>query len=108
MDLKKIGHTPIKKLTIIPTKYRCFANIYAKLESYNVAGSMKDRVALKMIEDIEEKELLKQNSAIIEPTSGNTRIGIAMEAQREENKGRNIVVLFPDGNDCYRSTKLFE
>lgn len=99
MDLKKIGHTPIKTLTIIPTKYRCFANIYAKLESYNVAGSVKDRIALKMIEDAEEKELLKQNSAIIEPTSGNTGIGIAMVARE---KGYRAIIVMPESMSIER------
>ena len=69
-SLKLIGGTPLVKLnSVIPANG---ANIFAKLESFNPGGSVKDRIALAMVEDAEEKGLLKQGSTIIEPTSGNT------------------------------------
>ena len=70
-----IGNTPILELNNYVKNEGLYANIYAKLEYLNPAGSLKDRVALAMIEDAEERHLLKKDSVIIEPTSGNTGIG---------------------------------
>ena len=76
-----IGHTPLLELTHIEKEQELPAHIIAKLEYFNPAGSVKDRIAKKMIDDAEEKGLLKEGSVIIEPTSGNTGIGLAANPQ---------------------------
>lgn len=86
--IELIGNTPILKLNKYSDK-----NIYAKLEYLNPAGSAKDRVALAMIEDAEKKGLLKPGATIIEPTSGNTGIGLALVAVA---KGYNAILTLPD------------
>ena len=73
----KVGNTPLMELKSFKKKYDLKANIFAKVESYNPAGSIKDRIALAMIKDAIDKGLLKEGGTIIEPTSGNTGIGIA-------------------------------
>ena len=83
-----IGNTPILKLNKYSDK-----NIYAKLEYLNPAGSAKDRVALAMIEDAEKKGLLQPGATIIEPTSGNTGIGLALVAVA---KGYDAILTLPD------------
>lgn len=83
-----IGNTPILKLNKYSDK-----NIFAKLEYLNPAGSAKDRVALAMIEDAEKKGLIKPGATIIEPTSGNTGIGLALVAVA---KGYNAILTLPD------------
>ena len=75
-----IGKTPLLELTHIEKKFDLKAKILAKLEYFNPAGSVKDRVARAMIDDAEAKGLLKEGSVIIEPTSGNTGIGLAAVA----------------------------
>ena len=75
-----IGHTPLLELTHIEKEQELPAHIIAKLDYFNPAGSVKDRIAKKMIDDAEEKGLLKEGSVIIEPTSGNTGIGLAAVA----------------------------
>jgi cysteine synthase A len=72
-----IGNTPLVEVTNVERAYDLKATILAKLEYFNPAGSVKDRIAKAMIEDAEEKGLLKTGSVIIEPTSGNTGIGLA-------------------------------
>ena len=72
-----IGKTPLLELTHIEKKHNLKAKIFAKLEYFNPAGSVKDRIAKAMIDDAEQKGLLKEGSVIIEPTSGNTGIGLA-------------------------------
>lgn len=86
-----IGHTPLVKLNHIGTKDNI--NIFAKLELYNPAGSVKDRVGKYMIEDAERKNKLKKGYTIIEATAGNTGIGIAFAAL---NRGYNIIFVVPD------------
>jgi threonine dehydratase len=76
-----IGHTPLLELTHIEKEQQLSAHILAKLEYFNPAGSVKDRIAKKMIDDAEAKGLLKEGSVIIEPTSGNTGIGLAGSCQ---------------------------
>ena len=76
--LELIGNTPMVKLNKIVEP--SMAKIYGKLESFNPGGSVKDRICLSMIEDAEERGLLKPGATIIEPTSGNTGIGVAMVA----------------------------
>ena len=88
-----IGNTPILELTHIEEKENLKATMLAKLEYFNPAGSVKDRIALAMIEDAEKKGLLKKGSVIIEPTSGNTGIGLASVAAA---KGYRIIITMPE------------
>ena len=88
-----IGHTPLLELTHIEKEQELPAHIIAKLEYFNPAGSVKDRIAKKMIEDAEEKGLLKEGSVIIEPTSGYTGIGLAAVAAA---KGYRIIIVMPE------------
>ena len=73
-----IGRTPLLELSAIEEKYNLKAKLLAKLEYFNPAGSAKDRVAKQIIEDAEKSGVLKKGSVIIEPTSGNTGIGLSM------------------------------
>ncbi len=88
-----VGKTPLLELCNIENELKLKAKIYAKLEYFNPAGSVKDRVALRMIEDAEEKGLLKKGSVIIEPTSGNTGIGLASVAAA---KGYRLIITMPE------------
>ncbi|MBQ7152839.1 MAG: cysteine synthase A [Clostridia bacterium] len=88
-----VGRTPLLELTHIEKELGLKAKIYAKLEYFNPAGSIKDRIAKAMIEDAEEKGLLKKDSVIIEPTSGNTGIGLASIAAA---KGYRIIIVMPE------------
>lgn len=88
-----IGRTPLLELSTYNNKNNLKANILAKLEYFNPAGSVKDRIAKAMIEDAEEKGLLKPESIIIEPTSGNTGIGIASVGTA---KGYKVIIVMPE------------
>lgn len=88
-----IGHTPLLELTHIEAIYNTKARILAKLEYFNPAGSVKDRVAKAMIDDAEKSGKLKPNSVIIEPTSGNTGIGLASVAAA---RGYKIIIVMPE------------
>lgn len=88
-----IGGTPLLELTHIEKKYALNARILAKLEYFNPAGSVKDRVAKAMIDDAEIKGLLKPDSVIIEPTSGNTGIGLAAVAAA---RGYRVIIVMPE------------
>ena len=77
-----IGHTPLLELTHLEQEFGLKARIVAKLEYFNPAGSVKDRIAKAMIDDAEAKGLLKPGSVIIEPTSGNTGIGSGLRSRR--------------------------
>lgn len=88
-----IGHTPIMELTNIEKKHGLKAKLLAKLEYFNPAGSVKDRIAKAMIDDAEAKGLLKPGSVIIEPTSGNTGIGLASVAAA---RGYRIIIVMPE------------
>ena len=88
-----IGRTPLLELAHIEREEGLEARILAKLEYLNPAGSVKDRVAKAMIDDAEEKGLLRPGSVIIEPTSGNTGIGLASVAAA---RGYRIIIVMPD------------
>lgn len=88
-----IGKTPLLELRNLEKEYHLEARILAKLEYFNPAGSVKDRVAKAMIDDAERKGILKQGSTIIEPTSGNTGIGLASVAAA---RGYRIIIVMPE------------
>ena len=88
-----IGKTPLLELTHIEKAHDLKAKILAKLEYFNPAGSVKDRIAKAMIDDAEQKGLLREGSVIIEPTSGNTGIGLASVAAA---RGYRIIIVMPE------------
>ena len=96
-SLELIGGTPLVKLNNVTPENG--ANIFAKLESFNPGGSVKDRIALAMVEDAEKKGLLKPGSTIIEPTSGNTGIGLALVGAV---KGYNVVLVMSENMSIER------
>lgn len=88
-----IGHTPLLELTNIERELGLKARLFAKLEYFNPAGSVKDRVAKSMLDDAEKSGRLKKGSVIIEPTSGNTGIGLASVAAA---RGYRIIIVMPE------------
>lgn len=88
-----IGRTPLLELTALEKQHKASAKILAKVEGMNPAGSIKDRAALSMILDAEKKGILKEGSVIIEPTSGNTGIGLACAAAA---RGYRLMIVMPD------------
>jgi len=98
-----IGKTPLLELTNYEKKYNLKTKLIAKLEYFNPAGSVKDRIAYAMIEDAEEKGILKEGSTIIEPTSGNTGIGIASVATA---KGYRAILTMPETMSVERRNLL--
>lgn len=88
-----IGNTPLVELVGIEKSQNLKATVLGKLEYFNPAGSVKDRIAKAMIDDAEEKGLLKSNSVIIEPTSGNTGIGLAVVAA---SRGYRLIITMPE------------
>lgn len=88
-----IGHTPLMELTHIENELGLKAKLVAKLEYFNATGSVKDRIAKKMIEDAEAAGILKPGAVIIEPTSGNTGIGLASVGT---SKGYRVIIVMPD------------
>ena len=88
-----IGGTPLMKLAGYSRKYGLQREVVAKLESFNPAGSVKDRAAKAMIEDAEKRGLLKEGAVIIEPTSGNTGIGLASIAA---SRGYRLILTMPE------------
>lgn len=88
-----VGHTPLLHLSQTEKKQNLQARLLAKLEFFNPGGSVKDRVALAMLNDAEEKGLIKPGSVIIEPTSGNTGIGLACVAA---SRGYKTIIVMPD------------
>ena len=94
-----VGSTPLVELKHLKDELGLLGNIYAKVEYFNPAGSIKDRIALKMIVDAENKGLLKPNSTIIEPTSGNTGIGLASISAM---KGYHCIIVMPESMSIER------
>ena len=88
-----IGNTPLLKLTQIEREYDLQTEILAKLEYFNPAGSVKDRVAKAILDDAENTGKLKRDTVIIEPTSGNTGIGLASVAAA---RGYRVILVMPD------------
>lgn len=98
MNVKKnvyelIGHTPILEMINLEKEYNLSAKIYAKIESFNPGGSIKDRIALYMIEEAIKEGKINQDTIIVEPTSGNTGIGLAMVGSA---KGLKVIIVMPD------------
>uniref|UniRef100_A0A0N4ZDB4 cystathionine beta-synthase n=1 Tax=Parastrongyloides trichosuri TaxID=131310 RepID=A0A0N4ZDB4_PARTI len=91
--LEAIGNTPLVKLNKIPQEYEIECNIYVKPEYLNAGGSVKDRIGVRMIELAEEEGILKPGMTIIEPTSGNTGIGLALAAAV---KGYKCIIVMPE------------
>lgn len=98
-----IGKTPLLELSNIEKKYSLSARLIAKLESFNPAGSAKDRVGKAMIDDAESRGVLTKNSVIIEPTSGNTGIGLASVAAA---RGYKCIIVMPDNMSKERITLM--
>ncbi len=98
-----IGKTPLLELKNMEKEYNLEAKIIAKLEYFNPAGSVKDRVAYAMIKDAENKGLLKEGSVIIEPTSGNTGIGLASIGA---SKGYKVILTMPETMSIERRNLL--
>ena len=98
-----IGRTPMLKLSHIEAEEGLKANLYAKLEYWNPAGSVKDRVALAMLSDAEQKGVVKPGAVLIEPTSGNTGIGIASVAAA---KGYRAIIVMPETMSAERRSLM--
>ena len=88
-----IGNTPLVEITRLERKFNLYAKVLVKLEYFNPAGSVKDRIAKAMLDDAEKKGQLKEDSVIIEPTSGKTGIGLAAEAAA---RGYRIILTMPE------------
>ena len=98
-----IGNTPLLQLSNYSDNKHLLANVIVKIEAFNPAGCVKERIALAMIEDAEKQGLLKPGAVIIEPTSGNTGIGLAMVAAI---KGYNLILTMPETMSVERRTLL--
>ena len=98
-----IGNTPLLELSNYNKKHELNGILVAKLEYFNPAGSVKDRIALSMIEDAEQKGLLKSHATIIEPTSGNTGVGLAFVSAA---KGYRLILTMPDTMSMERRNLL--
>ena len=98
-----VGNTPLLELTHLEKELNLKARLFAKVEYFNPAGSVKDRIALSMIDDAEQKGLLKVGSVIIEPTSGNTGIGLASIGAM---KGYRVILTMPESMSIERRKLL--
>ena len=101
--LELVGGTPLVRLNAIKAKYNLKADILAKVEYFNPAGSVKDRIALAMVVDAEKKGLLKAGATIIEPTSGNTGVGLAFVASV---RGYHLILTMPETMSVERRNLL--
>ncbi|PYN12735.1 MAG: cysteine synthase A, partial [Candidatus Rokuibacteriota bacterium] len=99
--LELVGHTPMVRLNRLPKAGG--ATVVAKLESLNPGGSVKDRIAVAMLEDAERRGVLKPGATIVEPTSGNTGIGLAMAAAV---RGYRLILTMPDDMSVERQRLL--
>lgn len=97
--LDLIGNTPIVRLKRIEKELNLDFNLYAKVEKFNLSGSVKDRIALEMITELENKGIIKPGSTLIEPTSGNTGIGIACVGRL---KGYDVIIVMPESMSIER------
>ena len=98
-----IGHTPLVELTNLEKKYNLKARIIAKVEYFNPGGSVKDRIAKAMIEKAEQEGLINKDTVLVEPTSGNTGIGLSMVAA---SKGLRIILTMPETMSIERRNLL--
>ena len=98
-----IGHTPLVELKNVEKQFNLKAKLVAKVESFNPAGSVKDRIAFAMISDAESKGLIDKDTVIVEPTSGNTGIGLSMVAA---SKGLRIILTMPETMSVERRNLL--
>lgn len=98
-----IGNTPLVELSNIEEKYALKAKIFAKVESFNPAGSVKDRIAKAMIDDAFKQGLINEKTVLVEPTSGNTGVGLAMVAA---SKGLKLIITMPDTMSIERRNLL--
>ena len=98
-----IGETPMVELLNLEEKYNLKARIIAKVESFNPAGSVKDRIAKAMIEDAEKQGLINKDTVLVEPTSGNTGVGLAMVAA---SKGLRLIIAMPETMSIERRNLL--
>lgn len=94
-----VGKTPLLELTNLERQFDLKARLLAKLEYFNPAGSAKDRVARYILDDAEEKGILTKDSVIVEPTSGNTGIGLAALAAA---RGYRLIIVMPDSMSAER------
>ena len=101
--IETVGNTPLVELSNLERKYNLKAKIYAKVESFNPAGSVKDRIAKAMIEDAFERGLINKDTVLVEPTSGNTGIGLSMVAA---SKGMRIILTMPETMSVERRNLL--
>ena len=101
--LDTIGNTPMVRVPRISKKYNCFGDLICKLEFFNPTSSVKDRIGLSMIEDAEKKKLINKNTTIIEPTSGNTGIGLAFVCAA---KGYKLILTMPESMSIERRKML--
>jgi len=101
--LETVGNTPLVKLNILKEKLSFAGNIIAKVEFFNPAGSVKDRIAKAMVEEAEKAGLINKNTVLIEPTSGNTGIGLSMVAA---SKGLRIILTMPETMSVERRNLL--
>ena len=98
-----IGHTPLVELKNLEKKFNLKAKLVAKVEFFNPAGSVKDRIAFAMIDDAEKKGLINKDTVLIEPTSGNTGIGLSMVAA---SKGMRVILTMPETMSIERRNLL--
>ena len=98
-----VGNTPLVELHNLEKKYNLKAKLIAKVESFNPAGSVKDRIAKAMIEEAEKQGLINKDTVLVEPTSGNTGVGLAMVAA---SKGLRLIITMPDSMSIERRNLL--
>ncbi|MBO4286068.1 MAG: cysteine synthase family protein, partial [Bacilli bacterium] len=101
--LDTIGNTPLVELHNLEKKYALKAKLYAKVEFFNPGGSVKDRIAKAMIEEAEKQGLINKDTVLVEPTSGNTGVGLAMVAA---SKGMRLIITMPETMSVERRNLL--